>query len=317
MLTKNTNKKFSSSPAHVFVPQGRRGLAMASQSLPEIPANLAEHAEKIHATAKDALRVKLTPAKDLPLWQSKVGGTPYMPVNADYPKGPAGDPLKLLAQINLSEIPRLPGYPESGILQFYLDPFDEFLGLGGEFDHTGQKRYRVLYFETVETDTSKLKTEDPLRVEGGKIVNAANAKASLEHNWPFQSGGQYSMEFEPFRQVITSDDYRTGSIVFDCNPNLPWHEQYATKPELFDAYEEAFKGSGHQFGGYPYFTQDDPRGANTNLRGYELLFQLDSQVFASGDEIIWGDMGVANFFIKPEDLEKRDFTKIMYNWDCS
>lgn len=97
-------------------------------SLPVIPEGLAEYADKIRGSARDALRVKLKPAKDLTPWQSKVGGIPYMPATADYPKGPAGDPLKLLAQLNLSEIPRLQELPETGILQFYIDPFDEFLG---------------------------------------------------------------------------------------------------------------------------------------------------------------------------------------------
>ena len=31
---------------------------------------------------------------------------------------------------------------------------------------------------------------------------------------------------------------------------------------------------------------------------------------------MWGDSGVANFFIDSEDLEKRDFSKVFYTWDC-
>ena len=34
------------------------------------------------------------------------------------------------------------------------------------------------------------------------------------------------------------------------------------------------------------------------------------------DEIIWGDCGVANFFINQKDLENCDFSKVLYNWDC-
>ena len=33
-------------------------------------------------------------------------------------------------------------------------------------------------------------------------------------------------------------------------------------------------------------------------------------------EIIWGDCGVANFFINSEALLKKDFSKVIYNWDC-
>jgi uncharacterized protein YwqG len=31
---------------------------------------------------------------------------------------------------------------------------------------------------------------------------------------------------------------------------------------------------------------------------------------------MWGDMGVGNFFIHPDDLAKKDFSKIFYTWDC-
>jgi uncharacterized protein YwqG len=32
--------------------------------------------------------------------------------------------------------------------------------------------------------------------------------------------------------------------------------------------------------------------------------------------IMFGDAGVANFFIKEEDLRNRNFRDVLYNWDC-
>jgi uncharacterized protein YwqG len=43
-----------------------------------------------------------------------------------------------------------------------------------------------------------------------------------------------------------------------------------------------------------------------------LLFQL-----AYDDYVMFGDGGIANFFIKKEDLKVCDFSKVWYNWDCS
>ena len=63
-----------------------------------------------------------------------------------------------------------------------------------------------------------------------------------------------------------------------------------------------------QIGGYPFFTQYDPRQEDNNE---VLLFQLDSQ-----DHILWGDSGVGNFFISKEDLKNKDFSHVRYNWDC-
>ena len=72
--------------------------------------------------------------------------------------------------------------------------------------------------------------------------------------------------------------------------------------------------TGHKIGGYPYFTQDDPRKDNDPYT--LLLLQIDSDDIEDV-EIIWGDCGVANFFINPEDLAKCQFDDVMYNWDCT
>ena len=65
--------------------------------------------------------------------------------------------------------------------------------------------------------------------------------------------------------------------------------------------------------GYPYFTQSDPRNDNY----YDtVLLQLDSISDEDEDILLWGDVGIGNFFINWEDLKRRDFSKVLYNWDC-
>ena len=64
--------------------------------------------------------------------------------------------------------------------------------------------------------------------------------------------------------------------------------------------------------GYPNFTQDDPRGYN-EINEHILLLQIDSD---DDNDIMWGDCGIANFFIHPDDLAKQDFSQLVYNWDC-
>jgi uncharacterized protein YwqG len=46
---------------------------------------------------------------------------------------------------------------------------------------------------------------------------------------------------------------------------------------------------------------------------YRLLFQMDIDDEAG---IMWGDSGVANFFISQPDLESKNFSRVLYNWDC-
>ena len=50
------------------------------------------------------------------------------------------------------------------------------------------------------------------------------------------------------------------------------------------------------------------------IEPYELLFQMISDDDA---DIIWGDMGVGNFFIQPSALRNLDFSQVIYSYDCS
>ena len=86
-------------------------------------------------------------------------------------------------------------------------------------------------------------------------------------------------------------------------------------PHIPEAIEDSiyssddYDGSGDKILGYPHFTQDDPR---ENGSDYDtLLLQIDTSDF-----IMWGDDGVANFFINGEDLRNGDFSDVLYNWDC-
>lgn len=74
--------------------------------------------------------------------------------------------------------------------------------------------------------------------------------------------------------------------------------------------------SRHWILGYPYFTQGDPREYRDDNYYDTLLFQMDSEMQEKRDYVLWGDCGVANFFINREALKNPDFSKVMYNWDC-
>ena len=73
-------------------------------------------------------------------------------------------------------------------------------------------------------------------------------------------------------------------------------------------------GFGHKIGGYPAFTQEDPREEDTS---YDfLMLQLDSEFGDGKDRILWGDAGICNFFINSEKLKNLDFSDVIYNWEC-
>ena len=67
-----------------------------------------------------------------------------------------------------------------------------------------------------------------------------------------------------------------------------------------------------------FFTQDDVRGWEHSepLSNYVLLFQLASEYGDEGVELMWGDCGVGNFFIHPDDLANLRFDKAFFTFDC-
>lgn len=272
----------------------------------------------------DSVRLKPSRGKTT-VFDSKLGGVPYFPKIMKYPTVIGGDcdgePLRFLAQLNFEELPKLPGFPTEGILQF-------FAGYGGGRDDVygmnfddGQKQdtWRVIYHEKIITDESCLISEEDM--------------PEIDHeegDYPFV--GEFRLTAENVEPCpITMADFRfnkalaaaynelfggniTGMYSNDGNGLLNVDEP------LYDAVAQR-EAAGTRMGGYPFFTQEDPRGYNENYAKCSvLLFQSDSESGGDEnsveDEILWGDCGVANFFISPEDLEKRDFSHVLYNWDC-
>lgn len=260
----------------------------------ELPASLQAYKSQIQATVKPSIEMILQPAQGLKLWQSKIGGSPYLPIGQQYPKSFAGENLQLLAQINFDELPKNDQYPSSGMLQFFINPQDDLYGLDFA-DQQKQDGFRVIYYETVSQDQSTLQQQFPA-LKSGDFMSPISAQSAIQ--------------FEKSDSYIDMNDFEFSQKVTDL------YAKEDDESEIFcDEYSEVFSANGHRLGGYPVFTQTDPREYNENIQDYILLLQIDTDD-VDGNEIMWGDSGVGNFFIHPDDLKKRDFSKVFYNWDC-
>ena len=131
-----------------------------SAPLPEgldLPPVLYPHWDQLAKTATPYIRITAKPAKNLHLWQSSFGVTPLLPKGYPYPVDSKGAPLFPLAQINLAEMPPLEGYPQRGLLQFYIADNDVY---GLDFGEPDQgSGFAVLYFE--DWDASNAQTDLP------------------------------------------------------------------------------------------------------------------------------------------------------------
>lgn len=266
-------------------------------------AVLAPAALALERSQRPLLRIQLTPMARDETRASKVGGRAYWAAGREYPRDPQGRPLSLLAQVDLGAVPKMPGYPERGLLQFFIAG-DEYYGAALDAADRGdrmqalaqQKGFRVVYW----ADASAPEIAPP-------------AGAAVEQ-LPFDPAKPRRMKFSTDYESIGIADVGLNDALGGDPAELA--TQYLREhPQVTDSYEELtdkvseyLDRSGHKLGGHPQFTQSDPREADDRR---VLLFQLDSD-----DQMMWGDSGIANFFIDPDDLARADFSRVSYHWDC-
>lgn len=262
----------------------------------ELPNELLPYQERIEATIKPFIEIKAKAENNLWLWQSKFGGLPYFPKGLQYPVDSKGQAMFLLAQINFGETPKLESFPEKGILQFYISGESDVYGACFE-SPAQQDDFKILYFPEVTENEDSLVTKFDFL-----------PKPDL---FPIEK--QSSLVFSLKQAPLPVSDYHFEPIILNLNPKLKY-ELYNDYQKVYEAYSSLFHSEGHKIGGYPYFTQNDPRELETYKgKEYKLLFQIDTDDEAG---IMWGDCGVANFFISERDLVNKDFSRVFYNWDC-
>ena len=251
------------------------------------------------------------------LFQSKFGGVPYLPKDKEVPKNKENEQLTLLAQINIDELPENNIYPmKEGILQFWILN-DDILGL--DYDtHLGDG-FKVVYYKEID----KSVTEEEI-LEKYKPYKDEDSYFPIEGEFSLNfklTDGYFSDSNDDFREIVdremkkfydeNKDKYSEILKIYDKENQLNYWEIWDILEEDKEIGKKLF-GAGHKIGGFPDFTQSDIR----EVGDYEiLLLQIDS-VGTEKNEIMWGDYGIANFFIREKDLKELNFDRAIYNWDC-
>ncbi|WLD92876.1 YwqG family protein [Alkalihalobacillus sp. AL-G] len=271
---------------------------MKESKLPylNLPNELECYRKQITKTIKPYIRIS-THKNNTNLFQSKFSGNPYLPKYTEHPKDKNGLPMKLLAQINFEEIPNIESMPEKGILQLFISGEDDLMGINFD-DLTDQSNFKVIYHSNIIEDKSLLVTDF-------SYMDSLN-----EEFFPIQDelSLSFTLEYEP----ISVEDYRNSDLLGE-SVDLSVEKDNGDK-ELWEVYSDTFLGDGHKMGGYPYFTQTDPRDYEKRYQEHNvLLLQIDTE---DDKGIMWGDAGIANLFIKEEDLKALNFKNVIYNWDC-
>lgn len=276
-------------------------------------------------TEKDAIRLQIDESRIPTLTGSKLGGIPYWDSRQAYPADSNGNPLVLLAQFNLRELPENDLLPKTGLLQFFLLD-DRYYGVPLQESGYPQNTYQVVYHEKIDESVTK------------EQVLALGIRTSLDFLYPterktglqgdrfqFPVIGEYAVCFQTVKVYMNDNDVRcndmlhkiAGEMGIELDSRLEFNQ-------LFDAFENGDQRYanihestwGHYLFGYPHFTQEDPRSPEGAEYYDILLFQLDSDSWNEKWRVLWGDAGVGSFFINSKRLAAMDFDDVLYHWDC-
>lgn len=232
---------------------------------------------------------------------TKIGGIPYWPNNKEFPKYKNEDMI-MLAQLNFSTLPKLDGFPNSGIMQFFV--YDT------EYETIGSNdRVKVVYHDKVlpKRDWSTINenhTTINKKLEDGyaPIYGVYFPKATLTTS----SMNEYVDGYENLLCKYINKEFNTNWKSYSAIPIRIKKRMIVVSENLKN--DDTYAGC--KIGGYPYFTQYDPR--EKDPRYDILMLQLDS-----GDGMMWGDCGVANFFTSNEAMKSKNFDKkVLFTWDC-
>lgn len=257
---------------------------------------------------QEYVRMKLSKLENETLEQSKIGGVPFLKSLDDIPVDVKNAPMMLLAQINLSELPKGQSvFPvNQGLLQFWVSGNDEGYGMGIE-SLEDIENSKLVFIEDVSTAL----TLDEIQSHFNQF----------EFEETPISGGAFKISYSLEKQMLTPVDYRFEEIAVPI-----WNEVNADMEveSIYDGYEEVFEAifetlapeqPMHQLGGFPFFAQEDPREFEEELQVYDqLLLQIDTDD-DEGAEIAWGDAGISNILMKSEDLKAMKFDNYIFTWD--
>lgn len=256
-------------------------------------------------TKKEYIKIIAQPYDNMTQFDSKFGGVPYIPNGFEYPYSRTNpeQPLKLLAQINFSKVPEIEDFKHlKGILQFYINPDGECYGADWN-NCTSQNDFRIIYHKNIDLNADNTDKIPEIEFENGSFPVDVTSGLKLKFEKSYDNINDRMDCFdEIFSEICNKySDKKITSIYDDFDGN-----------EYNKIWESINDTWSHKIGGYPNYTQNDEQAEGYSVQ----LLQMDSEFDYGKSKILWGDKGVAHFFISEEKLKNFDFSDVFYTWDC-
>jgi uncharacterized protein YwqG len=266
---------------------------------------LRQHWDKFEPFLRNEIRIitskSNTENKELRL--SKIGGQPDLPKGVDWFKEDNGKPLSFIAQINLKEIKPLDYddlLPDNGILYFFYSAEQEAWG----FNPKDSDKFIVYYSPGTENlDRREFPSDLP--------ENSRFNECKLDFKTTVALPG-WDNEF--VRNTLTEkeiDQYSNLPQDYPINKILGYANAIQTEMEL----ECQLVANGLYCGDSSGYNHPKAKELAKGANDWILLLQIDSEDEKTG--MMWGDVGRLYFWIKKEDLKRKDFSKTWMILQCS
>jgi uncharacterized protein YwqG len=277
----------------------------------ELPPEMAKFSTEIARSQLAYIDIIADKNVDVAPWNSKLGGLPYLPQGQAYPTGPDGASLALLAQLNFSEMPVLEGYPAQGILQFFIAGGNVKAHIYGMAQYDAKPYNEQDFFAALSKQTWFKLIYHPQVVQDRATLQSPPV---LSREMMLPLTGTTRLRFQAGTEPVSMFDYRFQR--FFGKPADKFFAQFGAQEDAAAVNYQAFsrKANLAKMGGYSSPVQNDPRMIRP-AEDWVVLLELQEGREDGSFDLMWGDGGMGAFYIRADDLKRRDFSRVVYYWD--
>lgn len=305
--TGNSHRGKTSKPLSVDLQQSRRRSKSLEELITEFSLN--SHRDALLKTARNSIQLTALP-KAIDAFrpgESRLGGWPDLPPGIQWPIW-QDKPLGFICQIDLGAVQTLDInhlLPKSGFLYFFYDAEQSVWG----FDPKDRGAWRVYYHDG---GVESLKRHNPPKgLTSNGIYTPCELSFSKRTDLP-DSGSYDAEQLRLDKKEGAQYDLLVEALNEDVGVynHLLGHSQNVQNDMQLEA-QLVFNGL--YCGDSSGYEDERRKELEPGAADWQLLLQIDSDDNAG---MMWGDVGRIYYWIREQDLQKKNFENVWFSFQC-